>query len=86
MALGLHFMHENRILHRDIKLQNIFLSGDGQVVLGDLGISKLLDSTLDFAKTCIGTPYYMSPEIFNDKVRMKFMTSGVSNAKFSPIV
>lgn len=67
IALGLQHMHEHRILHRDIKLQNIFLSGKAQVVLGDLGISKVLNGTMDFAKTCIGTPYYMSPEIFNNE-------------------
>ena len=67
IALGLHYMHENRVLHRDIKTQNIFLLGNGRLVLGDLGISKVLDGTLDYAKTCIGTPYYMSPEMFKNK-------------------
>ena len=61
MALGLHYMHANRVLHRDLKTQNIFLLGNGRLVLGDLGISKVLEGTLDFAQTCIGTPYYMSP-------------------------
>ena len=67
MALGLHYMHSNRILHRDLKTQNIFLLGNGRLVLGDLGISKVLEGTMDFAETCIGTPYYMSPEIFKNK-------------------
>jgi len=67
MALGLHYMHERRILHRDLKTQNIFLLGTGRLVLGDLGICKVLEGTQDFAKTCIGTPYYMSPEIFKNK-------------------
>ena len=67
MALGLHYMHANRVLHRDLKTQNIFLLGNGRLVLGDLGISKVLEGTLDFAQTCIGTPYYMSPEIFKNK-------------------
>lgn len=67
MALGLHYMHENRVLHRDLKSQNIFLLGNGRLVLGDLGISKVLEGTMDFAQTCIGTPYYMSPEIFKNK-------------------
>ncbi|KAH8056181.1 serine/threonine kinase [Aureococcus anophagefferens] len=40
MALGLHYMHAQRVLHRDLKTQNIFLTGDGRLVLGDLGISK----------------------------------------------
>jgi hypothetical protein len=67
LALGLHYMHGNRILHRDLKTQNVFLLGNGRLVLGDLGISKVLDGTMDFAQTCIGTPYYMSPEIFKNK-------------------
>ncbi len=67
IALGLHYMHTNKVLHRDLKSQNIFLLGNGRLVLGDLGISKVLDGTMDFAQTCIGTPYYMSPEIFKNK-------------------
>lgn len=67
IALGMHYMHSNRVLHRDLKTQNIFLLGNGRLVLGDLGISKVMDGTMDFAKTCIGTPYYMSPEIFQNK-------------------
>ena len=60
IALGLHFMHEQNVLHRDLKTQNIFLLGNGRLVLGDLGISKVLEGKQDFAQTCIGTPYYMS--------------------------
>jgi non-specific serine/threonine protein kinase/NIMA (never in mitosis gene a)-related kinase len=67
MGLGLHYMHTNKVLHRDLKTQNVFLLGNGRLVLGDLGISKVLDGTMDFAQTCIGTPYYMSPEIFKNK-------------------
>ncbi|KAG5182831.1 kinase-like domain-containing protein [Tribonema minus] len=67
MSLGLHYMHSHRILHRDLKTQNVFLLGNGRVVLGDLGISKVLNGTMDFASTCIGTPYYMSPEIFKNE-------------------
>jgi serine/threonine protein kinase len=40
-------------------------------VLGDLGISKVLEGTMDFAETLIGTPYYMSPEIFQSKVSQR---------------
>lgn len=67
IALGIHYMHQNKVLHRDIKTQNIFLLGNGRLVLGDLGISKVLDGTMAFASTQIGTPYYMSPELFKNK-------------------
>ena len=68
-------MHENKVLHRDIKTQNIFLLGNGRLVLGDLGISKVLDGTMQFAQTQIGTPYYMSPELFRNKVNLNFRRS-----------
>ena len=67
IALAVHYMHEKRVLHRDIKAQNIFLLGNGRLVIGDLGISKVLDGTVQFASTQIGTPYYMSPELFKNK-------------------
>jgi serine/threonine protein kinase len=63
ICLGLYFMHDNKILHRDLKPQNIFLK-DGRVLLGDFGISKILDSTVELTSTCIGTPYYMSPDLY----------------------
>lgn len=64
LVLALKHVHKNRILHRDLKTQNIFLTRNSKVIkLGDFGISKVLDGTLDMAKTVIGTPYYMSPEL-----------------------
>ncbi|CAN0543126.1 unnamed protein product, partial [Ectocarpus sp. 12 AP-2014] len=44
IALGLHYMHSRLVLHRDLKTQNIFLLGNGRLVLGDLGISKLFNN------------------------------------------
>ena len=57
-------MHDRSILHRDLKTQNIFLTKNEIVKVGDLGIARVLDSETDLAKTVIGTPFYMSPEIF----------------------
>lgn len=61
------YMHEKSILHRDLKTQNIFLTKNEIVKVGDLGIARVLDSGNDLATTIIGTPYYMSPEIFSNK-------------------
>mmetsp|Transcript_6443 Transcript_6443/g.11238 ORF Transcript_6443/g.11238 Transcript_6443/m.11238 type:complete len:200 (-) Transcript_6443:1120-1719(-) len=62
-SLALEFMHENRILHRDIKSSNIFLTSKNTVKLGDFGISRVLEHTNSVALTMVGTPYYMSPEV-----------------------
>ena len=50
-----------------MKTQNIFLTKNEIVKVGDLGIARVLDSGTDFATTIVGTPYYMSPEIFSQK-------------------
>ncbi|XP_071594625.1 serine/threonine-protein kinase Nek5 [Heliangelus exortis] len=64
ISLGLKHIHDKKILHRDVKAQNIFLSNNGNVAkLGDFGIARQLNSTMEFAHTCVGTPYYLSPEI-----------------------
>lgn len=63
ICLALKHIHDRKILHRDLKSQNIFLSKNGLVKLGDFGIAKCLNYTLDKANTYIGTPYYLSPEI-----------------------
>lgn len=62
--------------HRDIKTQNIFMSSGGLLKLGDFGVSKILNSTYQLAATAVGTPYYLSPEIcqnkkYNQKVRVR---------------
>ena len=67
VCLAIKHIHDRRILHRDIKSQNIFLMKNGQVKLGDFGIAKCLDHTIDKAKTYVGTPYYLSPEIINSQ-------------------
>jgi NIMA (never in mitosis gene a)-related kinase len=52
-------LHDKKILHRDIKAANIFVSSDGRYKLGDLNVSKVLKKGLAYTQT--GTPYYASP-------------------------
>ena len=61
MCEGLQCLHEQKIVHRDIKAANIFLAADGSVKIGDLNVSKRMKGAL--LRTQIGTPYYMSPEV-----------------------
>ena len=67
ITLGLADIHKLNILHRDLKSLNIFLKKDEDIRVGDLGVAKILSQSNYFAKTFIGTPYYLSPEICEDK-------------------
>ncbi|XP_036917192.1 serine/threonine-protein kinase Nek11 isoform X4 [Sturnira hondurensis] len=61
LLLGVDYMHERRILHRDLKSKNIFLKNN-LLKIGDFGVSRLLMGSCDVATTLTGTPHYMSPE------------------------
>jgi NIMA (never in mitosis gene a)-related kinase len=67
IALAIKHIHDRKILHRDLKSGNIFLTSQGIAKLGDFGIAKVLQSTIDHAKTIVGTPYYLSPEIIESR-------------------
>jgi serine/threonine protein kinase len=66
-CLALQHVHAKHILHRDLKSQNIFLTKNGTVKLGDFGIAKTLDRTDAEAMTVIGTPSYLAPEVCDSK-------------------
>ncbi|KRX01524.1 Protein kinase-like domain [Pseudocohnilembus persalinus] len=67
ICFGLKFIHDQNILHRDLKTQNIFLNQKSEIKIGDFGIAKTLKNQDDMAQTAIGTPYYLSPEICEEK-------------------
>jgi serine/threonine protein kinase len=72
VILGLYHLHEQHILHRDLKSANVFLKKDDSqkyfsVKIGDLGVAKLLETSTAFAQTIVGTPYYLSPELVKDE-------------------
>ena len=61
---GLKYLHDNKIMHRDLKCANLFLMKNGILKLGDLNVSKI--AKLGIAQTQTGTPYYISPEIWEE--------------------
>ncbi|XP_075432937.1 serine/threonine-protein kinase Nek11-like isoform X2 [Ascaphus truei] len=63
LLLGVNYLHERLVLHRDLKTKNIFLK-NGAVKIGDFGVSRVLSVSSDMATTFTGTPHYMSPEAF----------------------
>ncbi|GET90552.1 serine/threonine-protein kinase, putative [Leishmania tarentolae] len=67
ICMALKYLHDNHILHRDLKTANIFLTSKNVVKLGDFGISTILQNTMACAKTVCGTPYYFSPELCQSK-------------------
>ena len=62
---GLKYLHDNKIMHRDLKCANLFLMKNGLLKLGDLNVSKI--AKMGIAQTQTGTPYYISPEIWEEK-------------------
>lgn len=65
MTLGLKALHDSKICHRDLKCANVFMTTKGEVKLGDFNVSKVLLKGMLHTQT--GTPYYASPEVWQDK-------------------
>ncbi len=67
---GLDYLHDNDIIHRDIKCDNIFINGNtGNILIGDFGLArKMMDSK---AHTVLGTPAFMAPEIYDEEYGKK---------------
>ena len=63
IIVGLNHMHESKVLHRDLKSANVFITAKGDAKIGDLGVSRALTTMQEMAHTVVGTPYYLSPEL-----------------------
>ena len=67
LVSALKYLHDKKILHRDLKTKNIFMTKKHKVKLGDFGLSKMMGSNTSFANSAVGTPYYLSPELCEGK-------------------
>lgn len=71
--LGLEYLHSNKVIHRDIKGQNVLLTRDMRIKLVDFGVCALLQEQVGRRDTVIGTPYWMAPEVW--KLITKYFNS-----------
>jgi polo-like kinase 1 len=67
LVQGVQYLHSQKIIHRDLKLANIFLSRNGEIKIGDFGLATKLDTRSERRRTLCGTPNYIAPEILERK-------------------
>ncbi|EFX85823.1 hypothetical protein DAPPUDRAFT_309099 [Daphnia pulex] len=67
LLLGVKHLHEHKIIHRDLKLGNLFLNEDMELKIGDFGLATKLDFDGERKKTLCGTPNYIAPEVLCKK-------------------
>lgn len=64
---GLEYLHAQKIIHRDLKLGNLFLNEHMNIKIGDFGLATRIDFYGEKKKTICGTPNYIAPEILESK-------------------
>lgn len=67
LVYALHYLHSNRILHRDMKPQNVLIGANGRVKLCDFGFARAMSSNTMVLTSIKGTPLYMSPELVQEQ-------------------
>eukprot|EP00088_Acartia_fossae_P047488 TRINITY_DN5148_c0_g1_i1.p1 TRINITY_DN5148_c0_g1~~TRINITY_DN5148_c0_g1_i1.p1 ORF type:complete len:588 (-),score=124.11 TRINITY_DN5148_c0_g1_i1:437-1945(-) len=67
MLLGVQYLHDNNIIHRDLKLGNVFLNDDLEMKIGDFGLATMVEVKGEKKKTLCGTPNYIAPEVLGKK-------------------
>ena len=64
---GLKYLHSRKIIHRDMKLANVFLGEGYKIKIGDFGLAAKLEFGLEKKRTVCGTPNYIAPEVLSGK-------------------
>jgi polo-like kinase 1 len=72
MIMALKYLHSNKIIHRDLKLGNLFLNEKLEIKVGDFGLAAKLSFDGEKRKTICGTPNYIAPEILEGKTGHSF--------------
>ena len=67
LVSALYYLHSNRILHRDMKPQNILIGKGGKIKLCDFGFARTMSSSTFVLTSIKGTPLYMAPELVQEK-------------------
>ncbi|XP_032831952.1 serine/threonine-protein kinase PLK1 isoform X2 [Petromyzon marinus] len=67
VILGCQYLHINKVIHRDLKLGNLFLNDDMEVKIGDFGLATRIEYEGERKKTLCGTPNYIAPEVLIKK-------------------
>ena len=65
--MGINYIHSQKMIHRDVKADNILINETGMAKIADFGVSTQLVSTFGCTNTCIGSPYWMSPESLHNQ-------------------
>ena len=69
--LGLSYLHNRNVMHRDIKPDNLFISESGVIKLGDFGLAVQLEHSCSRRNTTCGTSMYMGPEVYGEGAELK---------------
>lgn len=69
---AMRYMHANQVIHRDLKLGNLFINGDMELRVGDFGLATWLETPTERRRTLCGTPNYIAPEILEQVRRRAF--------------
>ena len=75
---ALDYLHFNKVVHGDLKPENVLMSARGQVTLSDFGCSKVLGSGNEYLEKCQGTPAFLAPEMMRPHSRYRWAHSQMS--------